>query len=170
MSSSRARNIMAALATQTGRTGQVLEDHNHDMIDVEIREEHASQVLETEEHFKAIKTVQEHNRRLMKMINWTRENYPGYAERGIIELNDNQKRDSKRYYKSTHDFKYQSLNPQIIQAFLSANKYKPNSFNHDGKPIMYSFTHVRKFQDAILFGALRATTNLPERYLLILGF
>jgi hypothetical protein len=137
-----------------------------DMIDVEIREEHTTRVLETEDHFKAVKTVQEHNRRLMQMIEWTRQNYPAYAERGIIELNDDQKRDAKRYYKSTHDFKYQSLNPQIIKAFLSDNKFKPNAFNADGKPIMYSFTHMRKFQDAILFGALRAKTSLPERYLL----
>ena len=100
-----------------------------DMIDVEIREEHTTRVLETEDHFKAVKTVQEHNRRLMQMIEWTRQNYPAYAERGIIELNDDQKRDAKRYYKSTHDFKYQSLNPQIIKAFLSDNKFKPNAFN-----------------------------------------
>lgn len=49
---------------------------------------------------------------------------------------------------------------------MSDNKYKPNAFNEDWKQIMYSFTHMGKFQDTILFGALRAKTSLPKKYLL----
>lgn len=52
-----------------GQSAAGVED---DMIDVEIREEHTTRVLETEDHFKAVKTVQEHNRRLTQMIIWTR--------------------------------------------------------------------------------------------------
>jgi hypothetical protein len=158
--SSRTRMYVAEQARPSGQ--EIVED----IIDIEIREEHSIRVNETEDHFKAESTVKEHNRRIMRMIEWIQDNYPAYAERGIIDLNDAQKRDVKRYHKSTHDFVYQNLNPQVIKAFLSANKYKPGAFTTDGKAIMYSYTHIQKYHDAILFGAFRSKQFLPQNYIL----
>lgn len=155
---------MLYMAAQAGEAVQEVQDD--DMIDIEIREEHTIRVHETEDYFKAESTVNEHNRRLMRMIQWIQENYPAYAERGVIELDEAQKRDTKRYHKSTHDFVYQRLNPEVIKSFLSDNKYKPDSYTMDGNPIMYSYTHIQKYHDAILFGAFRAKRCLSQKYLL----
>ena len=130
-----------------------------DIIEVAIRQEHSSAVRQTEDFCKKQKTVQDHNRRLMQMIEWIKTEYPAYYEEGIRELNDEQKADNKRYYKSTHDFVYNKLSPDIVKAFICAKaKYRGNS------QTQYSFSHTRKFQDAILYGAWRARESLPEKY------
>jgi hypothetical protein len=56
------------------------------------------------------------------------------------------------------------LNVDIIKAFMSKKKYHPTKRTSDNKPVHYSFSHLRKFQDAILFGAHRAKVPLPEIY------
>jgi hypothetical protein len=131
---------------------------------VEIRAEHTQEIRETEDHFKSAKTVKDHNRRIMEMIRWVKAEYVEYSNEAIIELTEEQKADKKRYHNSTHDFKYRTINVEVIKAFLSKKKYHPNRTTRDGKPVHYSFSHLRKFQDAILFGAHRAKVPLPEIY------
>lgn len=58
------------------------------------------------------------------------------------------------YYKLTHDFKYNILEADMVKAYLSANKIK--SIDVNGRETYYSFDHLQKFKDAILFGAKRA--------------
>jgi len=135
-----------------------------EVLAIEINEEHNISMRETEDNFKAEKTVKDHNRRLQEMIIWVKDEYPEYYEQGVVELSEDQKADKKRYYTSTHDFVYRNLNPTVIKAFLSKKKYKPNKFTTDGKRVHYSFSHTRKYQDAILFGAHRAKVPLPDIY------
>ena len=66
------------------------------------------------------------------------------------------------YYKSTHDFKYNILEADLVKAYLSANKVK--SVDLEGREIYYSFDHLRKLKDAMLFGAKCDRTNLPEKF------
>ena len=88
------------------------------------------------------------------MIKWAQENYKSYAKTVVIKLTSEQMKNKDLYYKSTHDFKYNILEADMVKAYLSANKIK--SIDVNGRETYYSFDHLRKFKDAILFGAKRA--------------
>ena len=85
---------------------------------------HASAMKQTERHMVAVPTVRSHNNRLMTMINWVKENYSTHGKKVIVKLKKKQHEDEQLYYKSTHDFNYSILEPELIKAFLSANKVK----------------------------------------------
>ena len=74
------------------------------------------------------------------------------------------KGDNRRYHNSTYDFIYWALNVDVIKAFMSKMKYKPDQFTTDSKPVHYYFPHFRKFHDAILFCTHRAKGLLSEVY------
>ena len=135
-----------------------------EVVEVEILADHNEEVRATEDHFKAAKTVKDHNRRIMQQIRWVQAHYPEYAEQVVVELTDEQKADTGRYHKSTHDFLYQNLNVLVAKSFLAAHKFKPGKFTQDGTPIHYSYSHLRKFHDAIIHGATRQGVPLPEVY------
>ena len=78
-------------------------DENNNIVDVEINHDHSTEVRVTEDYFKSQKVVNDHCRRLNNFINWTHENYAEYYSQVVFELNDEQKSDGRRYYKSTHD-------------------------------------------------------------------
>ena len=52
----------------------------------------------------------------------------------------------------------------VIKAFMSKMKFKPDQFNNESKPVNYSFSQLCKFHDAILFGPHQAKVPLPEVY------
>ena len=101
----------------------------------------------------AVPTIRSHNLRLMTMIDWVKEK---------TFLTKEQRDDQKLYYKSRHDFKYSILVPDLIQAFLSANKVK--EVDSKGNETYYSFDNLRKYKDAILFGAKRAKVKLSDKF------
>ena len=117
---------------------------------------------QTERHLQAQATVRNHNLRLMKMIVWIETNYKSYSKNVVINLTRAQKEDVDLYYTSTKYLKYENLEPDVIKAFLSANKIK--SVDKDGKETYYSFDNLRKFKEAILFGAKRAKKMPSEKY------
>jgi hypothetical protein len=146
------------------RVPQTTANEDGNIITANIQQAHTDGIRETEDHFKSEKSIKDHNRRLHEMIFWTKREYPEYCEEGVIELTEDQRGDVKRYYKSTHDFVYSTINSDITKAFLSSKKYHPNRKTKDNKPIHYSFSHLRKFYDAILFGSFRAKIALPPQY------
>ena len=105
----------------TGRRAAATEQITH----VDIRAEHTQEIRETEDHFKAVKTVKDHNRRIMEMIRWVKIEYVEYSNEAVIELTEEQKADTKRYHNSTHDFKYRTINVEVIKAFLSKKEISP---------------------------------------------
>ena len=109
---------------------------------------------EIERHIVAVSTVRIHNNRLMTMINWVKENYFTHGEKVIIKLKKEHCEDKQLYHKSTHDFNYSILEPELIKAFLSANKVK--EVDSEGNEKYYFFDNLRKYKDAILFRAKRA--------------
>ena len=117
----------------------------------------------TEKHAQSIQTVHSHNRRLMKMIGWIRVNYLQYYTLMVVKLTPQEMADKDRFHKSTHDFDYQKIRSDIIKAFLSATKIKATK--PDGTEIFYSFDNLRKYKDAILFGAKRKKIKLPDQFL-----
>lgn len=129
----------------------------------EIQAAHSAAVNVTEKHAQSIQTVHSHNRRLMKMIGWIRVNYLQYYTLMVVKLTPQEMADKDRFHKSTHDFDYQKIRSDIIKAFLSATKIKATK--PDGTEIFYSFDNLRKYKDAILFGAKRKKIKLPDQFL-----
>ena len=123
---------------------------------------HASAMKQTERHIVAVPTVRSHNNRLMTMIDWVKDNYSTHGKKVIVKLTKEQRKDEQLYYKSTHDFNYSILEPELIKAFLSANKVK--EVDAQGKETYYSFDNLRKYKDAILFGAKRAKVKLSDKF------
>ena len=81
-----------------------------------------------------------------------------------MNLTEEQKGHKRRYQTSTYNFLYWTLNVDVITAFMRKMKYKPDQFTTGGKTVHYSFSHLYKFHDAILFGANQAKVTLPEVY------
>ena len=123
---------------------------------------HASAMKQTERHIVAVPTVRSHNNRLMTMIDWVKDNYSTHGKKVIVKLTKEQRKDEQLYYKSTHDFNYSILEPELIKAFLSANKVK--AVDSEGNEKYYSFDNLRKCKDAILFGAKRAKVKLSDKF------
>ena len=78
-----------------------------------------------------------------------------------MDLTEEQKIYKRIYHTSAHDFLYQTLNVDVINAFMRKMKYKTDKFTTDGKPVHYYLFHLRKFHYAILFSAHRAKVLLP---------
>ena len=64
---------------------------------------------------------------------------------------------TKHFHKQTEDFIYPKLPPGVIMAFLSTVRKRSK-----GTGKTRSYTHIRKFYDAILFGAREQGTSLPS--------
>ena len=111
---------------------------------------------------RAVATIRENNLRLLRMITWENENYSRCANNVVIKLTREQIKNTDLYYRSTHNFKYDELDADLIKAFLSANKVK--SVDSEGTEAFYSFDNIRKFKDAILFGAKRAKVMLSGQF------
>ena len=65
---------------------------------------------------------------------------------------------SKHFHKQQRDFIYSVLDPSAIMAFLST--VRKENVNGTGKTRSYS--HIRKFHDAVLFGAREQGAMLTE--------
>ena len=108
--------------------------------------------------------MKDHCRRLTEMINWVKVEYPGYYSESVRDLSEEEQADKMRYHTCKHDFLYWNLNVDVTKAFLSKKKYKAGKFTAEGKPMQYSYSHIRKYHDAILFGSHRAKVTLPDIY------
>ena len=142
------------------RRSTMLESNAQDR--VELSQEHADAVRTTEEHACARETVRGHNRRLQTMIKWFMENYEEECRDIVRDLTSREKEDKDRFWKSTHDLVYEKLDPLVVKAFISGNKVREE--RSDGTKLFYSYDHLRKYKDAILFGAKRARRSLPPNY------
>ena len=127
---------------QAPRVARTQNDDYNNIITANISANHSAVVRETEDHFKKQKTVNDHCNQLKEMIGWVETNYPDYYELVVTELSDEQKADSRRYYKSTHDFQYGQLDVGIMKAFLATKKYHPTKVTRAGKRLHYSFLHL----------------------------
>lgn len=120
----------------------------------EIRPEHIVRIAATADHAVKDATRKDYRNQLCRMIDWCISQYPKFEN----DTNDA----TKHFYNQTQDFIYAKIDPEIIKAFMSTIQ----TANEDGTGKTRSFSHVRKFHDAILFGALEqrhTATYLPPR-------
>jgi hypothetical protein len=116
-------------------------------------------VLETEDMgAKKRKTMIKHRNCIKHLYEFWIEKCPEYAALGTVELTEEQKQDIRSFhYKNTHDLVYEGINIKYVQAFLGQKKKKEN-----GKTC--SFVNIRKYHNAILFGAEKAGVALTPSY------
>ena len=73
--------------------------------------------------------------------------------------------DRINYHNCTHDFRYENLPSSIVKSFLSDPQQKFKRRKTANAPLkQYGFDHIRKYHDAILYGANRASKRLPIVY------
>ena len=126
--------------------------------DVQVRAEHVTALNATKKKESADKTRRGHRRRLKKMMYWWMTEYPDYFEVGTRVLTEEEKADPmKLFHTCDRDIIYEGLRVEMVLAYMAATKKK------DGDTI-YSYTHMRKIHDAILFGARTVKQILSSTY------
>jgi len=89
------------------------------------------------------------------------QNYPAYREHGgIVQLTQEQL-DTQHHHKNTEDLQYEKINVELILAFLADHKILKGK-KKEGKH--QSESDMKKFHNAILFGAREANQALPLEY------
>jgi hypothetical protein len=118
--------------------------------ELELRPEHHANIATTTDHSEKEATRNEYRNRLQRMVDWCRLNYPEHAAELIRPITDDELSDPrKHFHKQKEDFVYEKLSVNFVLAFMASHR----TVNPDGTGMARSFEHVRKFQDAIVFGA-----------------
>lgn len=119
---------------------------------IAILHEHTELIRVTEDHGLKLATRKDYRLRIRHIYRFFQESYPDYCQLGgVVELGSSP---HGYHHTNTHDLKYAGLNVDLIKAFLGHKKVKEN-----GKTS--SFTQMRKYYDAILWGATEAKEQLP---------
>ena len=106
------------------------------------------------------RTRKDYRRRLTRIADFWEANYPDYYSLGVRQVDQDEGCDpTKFFYNSLYqrDLIYKGLNVKFVVGFLMANEKKEN-----GK--LKSFTDIRKYKDAILWGSSIANVPLPRSF------
>ena len=122
-------------------------------VGIEIQPEHQRALDETNKN--ELGCVNDYRRRISKVISWLEIEYHEYYDEVVIELTPQQRANKDLYHTSTHDLLYNKLNPEFTKLFISANKMKTGDKQ-------YTFDHMRKYHDAILWGAKKANQEFSN--------
>ena len=135
--------------------------------DVAVRAEHVEALNATKAKESADRTRKGHRLRLKKLIEWWMVEYPDYFEVGTRILSQEERLDPTKFYHTCNrDIVYEGLRVEMVLAYMAATK-KKHTEQVNQAPIsnkIYSFTHMRKIHDAILFGARTAKKILSTNY------
>ena len=117
------------------------------------------QLNETMSHGLKDDTRRNYRQRIASIIRYLETHHPEYYDLGTREVTTEELHDKSKYYFGSfgRDLVYSGLNVNHMIAFLMHVKIKPN-----GK--LLSYTNVRKFKDAILWGAKITDTLLPMSF------
>ena len=127
--------------------------------DVEVRPEHIHALNVTKTKESADATRKAHRRRLKLLMHWWMTNYPNYFEVGTRVLSREERDDPMKFYHTCdRDIVYEGLRVDMVTAFMAANKQKTGSAK------LFSYTHMRKIHDAVLFGARTVKQVLSSQY------
>jgi hypothetical protein len=126
---------------------------------IEVTEEHKESVRTTLSNDRDEVTRRNYRNRIKEMCTFLFQNYHSYCEAGgVQELTEEERMNPDLFYhNNTVDLKYEGINVKVILAFLATKKTKPN-----GKTS--SFSHIRKYHDAILYGVEKVKERLPTEY------
>lgn len=103
-------------------------------------------------------TRRNYRNRLDRIIKYWKEHINEYYVIGVREVSEEEQRDrSKYYFGKKQDLVYRGLNVDFVICFLSETNKRG-----DGK--FKSFDDLRKYRDAILWGAKMAHELLPSSF------
>ena len=119
---------------------------------------YVSNVQETEQHSIDYKTKRAHRNKIKQIYEFWKEKFPQYYDLGVRILTQEDLADTTKYWwKNKHDLVYPGLNSWYVKAFLSTKVKKLNGMT-------MSFDNIRKYFDAIQFGATQAGALLPVKF------
>lgn len=122
---------------------------------IAINEDHRLSVQATEGHDRKLKTKEGYRNRIKHIYEFLQEKYPDYCDAGgVVVVLDTS---NVFHHKNTYDLKYEGMNVEFVKVFLGQKKNKAN-----GK--LQSFNNIRKYRDAILWGAECAKERLPTNF------
>ena len=148
------------------RSGGRIRPHQRDADDrveilganIAVSAEHTASVKATERQDLNEKNKRNYRNRIKHIYEWLKVEYPDYYNVGVIELSEAQLGDEDMFWwKNKFDLIYEGLNVGMIKAFLAFKKRKEN-----GK--CSSHVQLRKYNDAILWGAKTSHQRLPLSY------
>ena len=127
--------------------------------DIEVNEDHRESVRATLNNGRDKRTLQNNRNRIREICRFLQENYRSYCDAGGVRdlTQDERTNQDIFHHNNTVDLKYEGMNTRLIMAFLAAKKTKAN-----GKTA--SHAHLRKYNDAILYGAEQIKENLPTEF------
>jgi hypothetical protein len=100
---------------------------------------------------------------MKKLIEWWMIEYPDYFEVGTRVLSAEEKADPMKYYHTCdRDIVYEGLRVDMVIAYMAATKAKATEEGAVAK--IYSYEHMRKIHDAVLFGARTVKKVLSSSY------
>lgn len=126
-----------------------------------LKSNHEQALKETEKFKKKPPTIKDYNIRMTKIQNWLKIEYTDHYNLICKPLTEEQKKDKLKYYKATHEFEYPLLEAKVITSYISSNQVKCVK---KGVVIYKSYVDLRKYSDAIKWGADRAKQVLSPEY------
>ena len=133
-------------------TGEVLGE------DLTLEDNHVEQVQEVEQFSLDENTKKNHRNRIKHIYNYWEQHFPDYYRVGVRNLTDEEMNDSTSFFwKNKKDIVYEGLNSKFLKAFV-ASKTKKTS----GKTSSYD--HIRKYFDAVQWGAKESGALLPVSF------
>lgn len=153
---------MARRTTQGGRIGSFDHDTMKDSLilgaNIEMLEENSSSARQMEQNDVSLRAKRDYRNRIKKVYKFIEQQYPGYYTVSVRELSVEELADQdKWWHNNKHDLVYEGLNVNIVKAFLVSKKISPNGDTA-------SFESLRKYNDAILFGAQKVKQTLSHEY------
>ena len=144
--------------------------------DLNLTEHEQQAIQETKEFEKKMKTRQDHRNRIKKIYEWLQKNHPKYffahdsSGRIMTEADGSFKlygvrkvtrEDTIRNFhnNNSYDLIYSKIGVRFILAFLADEKMAAGKNGHP-----CSHVHLRKYHNAITFGAEQAGETLPKSY------
>ena len=116
---------------------------------------HIQNVQSTEQYSIDTATKRGHRNRIRQIYTAWEEHFPEYYQLGVKTLSADELQDPTKYYwKNKKDILYEGLNSKFLKAFISMKVVKTN-----GKTCSYD--NIRKYFDAVQFGAKEADILLP---------
>ena len=125
---------------------------------IAVSEAHSAAVRNTERKTLSEKNKRDYRNRIKRIIKFWQEFYPDYYAVGVRDLTEEELEDESIFWwKNKQDIMYEGLNVLMAKAFMAHRKVKSN-----GKTS--SHVQIRKFHDAILYGAKSVRQSLPVSY------
>lgn len=135
-------------------------------------------IQSTSEFARTLSVMQDARRRLEEIKNYITSKYPAVGHKIIKRISTQDLNNpSFHWYGAKSDFVYHDIHPDIIKAFLSTKKVKkfvlPASRdareralrkNPNREDRVMSYDHIRKYHDALLFGAQERGTCMSNLY------